>query len=172
MLTAVVVILALVVIFQANRASGPLHAAHLITERLELRDDHRVPRLLIEQDPPGTGRQSRTTGITLYDRHGHERGGLVTYDDDRVGLALDAGVGAGYDDSLRDRLGLSVSADGAASVVLTDNLTRGVVRLHSDGDGGGGVQTMKWDLEARRIHLRTCTYGGEVLSEQAFGEPE
>lgn len=172
MLTAVVVTLALILIFQANRASDPLHAAHLITERLELRDDDDVPRLPIEQDPPGTGRQSRVTGIILYDRHGHERGGLVTYDDDRVGLALDAGVGAGYDDSLCDRLGLSVSADGAASVLLTDNLTRGVVRLHSDGNGGGGVQTMKWDMEARRIHLRTSTYDGDVLSEQAFGEPE
>ncbi|MGN0859271.1 MAG: hypothetical protein ACI4NW_08885 [Stenotrophomonas sp.] len=172
MLTAVVVMLALILIFQANRASGPLHAAHLITERLELRDDDAVTRLPIEQDPPGTGRQSRVTGIILYDRHGHERGGLVTYDDDREALALDAGVGAGYDDSLRDRLGLSVSADGAASVLLTDNLTRGVVRLHSDGDGGGGVQTMKWDMEARRIHLRTSTYDGDVLSEQAFGEPE
>lgn len=169
-LTAVVIALGSMVALQAYRATGPLQAAHIITERLEVRDEAGTTRMMIHQDPVDTFRISRLAGLTIYDRHGHERGGFSTFDDDRVVLAMDAGVGAGDDDGIRDRLGLSVTADGAANVLLTDNLTRGVVRLHSDGSGGGGVQTMKWDMEQKRIHLRTSSYDGDTRSEQPFGE--
>ena len=169
-LTAMVIALGSLVALQAYRASGPLLAPHIITQRLEVRDEAGTTRVMIDQDPADTSRISRSAGLTVYDRYGHERGGFSTFDDDRVVLAMDAGTGAGDDEGLRDRLGLSVTADGAANVLLTDNLTRGVVRLHSDGSGGGGVQTMKWDMEHKRIHLRTSSYDGDTLSEQPFGE--
>lgn len=139
-LAAVVIAPGSMVALQACRASGPLQATHIITQRLEVHDDAGTTGVMIHQVPVDTSRISRLAGLTAYDRHGHERGGFSTFDDDRVVLAMDAGVGTGDDDNVRDRLGLSVSADGAANVLPTDKLTRGMQRLHSDG--GGGAQTM------------------------------
>ena len=78
---------------------------------------------------------------------GRERGGMGTSDD----------VGA----KPRDRIGMSVDADGSATLLLTGNDTGGVVRLVSDGRGGGGVQLIQGDAKNRQIHLRTLDFDGE-----------
>ena len=85
-----------------------------------------------------------------------ERGGMSTMDDGSVVLALDAPRGVGS--PMRDRIGMMVQPDGASSLLLIDNQTRGVVKLQSDGKGGGGPQVFKWDVPAKKVHIKTLTF--------------
>ncbi len=92
----------------------------------------------------------------------------------RTGVAASttsAPVGKG-EDHLRDRLSLRVDADGAAQVLLTDNLTRGIVGLLSDGAGNGGVETYRWDMGAKLIHRRYITFDLDERQERPLGEPQ
>ena len=92
----------------------------------------------------------------------------------RTGVAASttsAPVGKG-EDHLRDRLSLRVDADGAAQVLLTDNLTRGIVGLLSDGAGNGGVETYRWDMGAKLIHRRYITFDQDERQERPLGEPQ
>lgn len=122
---------------------------------------------VIGQDPADTHRRSRAAGILINDRHGHERGGFCTMDDGSAVLAMDAPRGVGA--SMPDRLGLVVNPDGSSYIMLIDNRTRGVARLHSDGQGGGGFQVFKWDDEARTIHTKTVTFDGEQVATSPIG---
>lgn len=70
---------------------------------------------------------------------------------------------------MRDRLGLGVDPDGASHVMLLDNQTRAVAKLHSDGAGGGGVQVFRWDMDKQEIGIKTVTYGGDVLETVPLG---
>lgn len=54
--------------------------------------------------------------------------------------------------------------------MLIDNETRAVTKLQSDGDGGGGVPMSKWDLEERKLHIRTITYDGDIRESKPFGQ--
>ena len=116
------------------------------THRLVMLDEHGVKRVEIGQDTT-PWRRSRSAGVWIIDDSGHERGGMSTFDD----------VGA----KPRDRIGMSVDADGSATLLLTGNDTGGVVRLVSDGRGGGGVQLIQGDAKNRQIHLRTLDFDGE-----------
>ncbi len=58
-------------------------------------------------------------------------------------------------------LALGVDPDGSADVVLLDNQTRPVARLHSDGKGEGGVQVFKVDMEGKKVYVRTVVYDGD-----------
>jgi hypothetical protein len=86
--------------------------------------------------------------------------------DGSVVLGLDAPVGVGA--PMRDRIGLNVEPNGAAYVMLIDNQTRAVAKLHSDG-GGGGVQVFKWDIPAKLVHIRTLKFDGDVRDSVPFG---
>lgn len=140
---------------------------HLRVRRLELVDDAGVVRLALDQDPKDTQRRSRSAGLTVFDNTGAERGGFSTMDDGSVVFAMDAPVGVGS--PMRDRLGLVVWPDGSAYVMLIDNQTRAVAKLHSDGKGGGGVQVFEWDMEAKKIHIKTDTYAGDVRETVEMG---
>ena len=136
--------------------------------RLVVVDDEGRPRVEIAQDPEDTDRRARSAGLRVFDNTGHERGGFATFDDGSVVLAMDAPHGVG--DPMPDRLGLMVYPDGSAHVLLMDNQTRAVARLQSDGDGGGGVQVFKWDMDAGQIHIRTLIYDGDQRETKPMGE--
>lgn len=128
------------------------------THRLVMLDEHGVKRVEIGQDTT-PWRRSRSAGVWIFDDSGHERGGMSTFDDGSVGLGMDAPDDVGA--KPRDRIGMSVDADGSATLLLTGNDTGGVVRLVSDGRGGGGVQLIQGDAKNRQIHLRTLDFDGE-----------
>jgi hypothetical protein len=160
-------LLALVVV-QYSRP-GPAVLDVVQARRIVLVDDEGRTRLELAQDPKNTDRRSRSAGLRVFDNTGHERGGFSTFDDGSVVLAMDAPHGVG--DAMPDRLGLSVSPDGSADIMLIDNQTRAVVKLGSDGNGRGGVQTFKWDMEAKQIHVRTSTYDGDDRETKPMGPP-
>jgi hypothetical protein len=82
-------------------------------------------------------------------------------------MALDAPMGVGS--PMRDRIGLVVNPDGSSHVMLIDNETRAVAKLHSDGKGGGGVQVFKWEESPSVVRIRTLTYDGERRDSVARG---
>ena len=167
-LAVLVAALAAATIWLALQRHAPLHVDALTTHRLQVLDDRGVVRVEITQDGPADGRRSRAAGLTVFDRTGAERGGFVTYDDGGVGIALDAPEGTG--DPMRDRVGMMVDADGSSAVLLRDNLTRGVVRLRAQADGGGGVDLFKWDMDRHILHTRTLGHDGEERSQAPFGQ--
>lgn len=136
------------------------------TRRLVIVDDNGQERIVLAQDPSNTERLSRATGLTLFDHKGSERGGFSTMEDGSVVLGMDAPAGVGA--PMRDRIGLKVSPDGSAYVMLIDNQTRAVAKLESDGSGGG-VQVFEWDMDAKQIHIRTLTFDGDVRDSVPFG---
>jgi hypothetical protein len=139
--------------------------------RLVIVDDAGIKRIEIGQDAQDAGRRDRSAGMWIFDNTGNERGGMSTFDDGSVVIALDAPVGVGAQ-GVRDRAGLRVNADGSAQMLLTDNQTRGIVRLLSDGNGGGGVQTLRWDMPGKQINIRTTTFDGDERTQLPLGEPE
>ena len=139
------------------------------TRRLVVVDDEARVRVEIAEDPKNTDRRARSAGLRVLDNTGHERGGFGTFDDGSVVFSMDAPHGVGA--PMRDRLGLTVSPDGSADVMLIDNQTRAVAKLASDGKGGGGVQTFKWDMDAKQIHVRTLTYDADQRETIPMGPP-
>lgn len=129
------------------------------TRRLVVVDDEGVQRIMIGQDAPDTQRRSRSAAIWVYDKHGNERGGWGTFEDDSVVLALDAPAGVGS--PMRDRLGLAVFPNGAAAVSLINNTTGVPVRLISEADGTGGVDFYTYDLENRKGFRKRLSFDGE-----------
>ena len=131
----------------------------VITRRLMVVDGAGRVRVLIAQDPEDSQRRSRSAGLVVFDSTGAERGGFTTFDDGSVGLGMDAPQNVGA--PMRDRLGLSVGPDGSAEVMLLDNQTRAVAKMLSEGNGDGGLQVFKWDMEGKKIHVRTVIYDGD-----------
>lgn len=146
--------------------SGTQASDELRTRRLVIVDDGGRERIVLAQDPPTAQRMSRAAGLTLLDEDGNERGGFSTMADGSVVLGMDAPVGVGA--PMRDRIGLKVHPDGSAYVMLIDNQTRAVAKLESDG-ADGGVQVFRWDMDAKRIHIRTLKYDGDVRDSVPFG---
>ena len=131
----------------------------VITRRLIVVDQAGRARVLIAQDPEGSQRRSRAVGLWVFDSTGAERGGFSTLEDGSVGLGMDAPQGVGA--PMGERLSLSVAADGSADVMLLDNLTRAVTKLRSEGNGDGGLQVFKWDMEGKKIQVRTVICDGD-----------
>ena len=138
------------------------------TRRLVVVDDMGRARVMLGQDPRDAQRRSRSAGLWIYDSTGSERGGFSTMDDGSVVFGMDAPTGVGA--PMGERIGLVVSPDGSAQVLLLDNQTRAVANLQSDGDGSGGVQVFKWDMAARRIHVKTVTYDGDQRKTIPIGQ--
>ena len=138
------------------------------THKLVVVDDQGVPRLLLGQDSVDTQRRTRSAGITLLDNKGQERGGMATFDDGSVVLALDAPRGVGS--AMPDRIGLRVYPDGSSHIMLIDNETRAVVKLYSDGNGGGGPQVFKWNMDEKKVLVKTIKFDGEDIETIIFGE--
>lgn len=126
---------------EAARPAGQPQPVEMTLRKLTIVDDQGRPRIVLAQDPADTQRRSRAAGMTIYDEKGSER----------------------------DRAGLVVGPQGQASFMLIDNQTRGVVRLQSDGDGKGGLQLFKWDMKAKRVHVKTLTFDGEEIATEELG---
>jgi hypothetical protein len=137
------------------------------TRRLVVVDEAGTRRVVIEEEPADADRRARAAGIVLFDRHGNERGGIVTFDDDTAVIALDAPAGVGA--PMRDRLALRVNTDGTASLMLLDNRTAVPVRLVTDADGGGGLEFLRYDLEKRTATVRRLDGAGETSREISLG---
>lgn len=168
-LLTVALTLGLVATLGTRFAARPDQAApELRARRLVIVDDAGQMRLSLGQDPATTQRVSRAASLILYDAKGNERGGFGTMADGTVVLGMDAPVGVGA--PMRDRIGLKVMPDGSAYVILLDNQTRAVAKLHSDGVGSGGVQVFKWDTRAKRVHIRTLVFDGDVRDSVALGQ--
>jgi hypothetical protein len=135
----------------------------LTTRRLVIVDQAGTPRVVIQEEPADTDRRAQAAGIVLFDQHGQERGGMVTFSDDSAVIALDAPAGVGA--PMRDRLGLSVYPDGSASVALIDNQTGVPVRLVTDAEGGGGLEMLTYDLENRKATVTRLTPDGQTSRE-------
>lgn len=138
------------------------------THRLVLVDDKGVTRLELGQDPVDAQRRSRSAGLTIYDDLGNERGGFGTFDDGSVVFAMDAPVGVGA--PMRDRIGLVVWPDGSSHVMLLDNATKAVAKLHSDGAGNGGLQVFDWNDATKKIQVKTIGFKGEEITTRNYGE--
>ena len=134
--------------------------------RIVLVDSRGVERVVLGED---TGRQQgRSAGIILFDDTGAERGGIATFDNGQVSMALDAPVGVGS--SMRDRLGLVVDKNGGAAILLNNNDTGVPVRLVTDPEGGGGLELIEFDHDAKMARIRRLTYGDDVRRELPFGD--
>ncbi len=138
----------------------------LTTRRLVVVDQTDTPRVVIQEESANEDRRARAAGIILFDQHGHERGGMVTFSDDSAIIALDAPAGVGA--PMRDRLGLSVHPDGSASVALIDNGTGVPVRLVTDAEGGGGLEMLTYDLGNRKATVTRLTPDGQTSRELNF----
>ena len=154
--------LAVLVVIGSLAAAPPGIQDQVRTRQLAVVDDAGRVRVLLAQDPRDTQRRSRGAGLTLFDSTGTERGGFTTLDDGTVLIGMDAPRGVGS--PMGDRLALAVGPDGAADVMLLDNETKAVAKLHSAGDGSGGVQVFRWDLKAKKVQVRTVVYGGDQLT--------
>ena len=64
-----------------------------------------------------------------------------------------------------DRLGLTVSRDGTASIMLLNNQTMIPVRLVTDREGKGGVEFLEYDLEARTATIHRINGEGQTSRE-------
>lgn len=136
------------------------------TRHLVVVDEQNRPRITIGEDPANTQRRSRAATIVLLDTTGVERGGFGTMADGSVGLGLDAPEGVGS--PMRDRIGMTVGPDGAASIMLIDNKTRAVTKLASDSAGVGGVYSFKWDMAERTVHIKRTDFEGEHVTQRKF----
>lgn len=133
--------------------------------RIALVDSRGVERVVMGED---SGRQhGRSAALWIYDETGAERGGFGTFENGQASMALDAPVGVGA--AMRDRLGLIVSRNGAATVQLNNNDTGVPVRLVADADGGGGVELIEFDHVDRKARIRRLTYGEDVRREVPLG---
>lgn len=136
--------------------------------RIEVVDDQGVMRISIGQDAADTHRRSRACGIALHDAKGDERGGLGTMDDLSAVIALDAPVGVGG--PMRDRVGMMVSPDGSAQIVVIDNQMQAAARLASGPKGGGWLEVYGYDAESKQGTLRRVTHAGDEASQLPLEE--
>jgi len=152
----------------ANRAGAEKELpAEIRTTRLVVVDDQGKPRIIIGQDPKGTDRISRAAGIVLLDDKGDERGGFSTLDDGSVVLGMDSPAGVGS--AMRDRIGLKVYSNGAASISLLNNQAGIPVRMISEASGDGGLEFLDYDLKARKAFIKRMSFAGETKTEQSLG---
>jgi hypothetical protein len=139
--------------------------AEIVASKITIVDEQGRRRLLLGGEYE-KGRVSKAAGIFLFDDTGAERGGMITMEDGSAVIALDAPAGVGS--PMRDRLGLKVYKNGAASISLINNQTGIPVRLISDANGTGGVEFLDYDLTARKAFLKRIDYNGETKSEQSL----
>jgi hypothetical protein len=148
---------------QGDNATEEPWLEELRTRRLVVVDAAGTARVVIQEEPADTERRAQAAGIVIFDQHGEERGGMVTFADDSAVIALDAPAGVGA--PMRDRIGLSVYPDGSANVALIDNGTGVPVRLVTDAEGGGGLETLTYDLENRKATITRLTSDGQSSRE-------
>ncbi|MGB0716275.1 MAG: hypothetical protein ACPGXK_10375 [Phycisphaerae bacterium] len=137
----------------------------IVASRIVIVDEAGRRRMIMGSDYM-KGRVSHATGLFVFDKEGTERGGFSTMDDGSVVFALDAPNGVGS--PMRDRLGMKVHANGAATLSMIDNKTMIPVRLVSDADGGGGLEFYDYDLDARKVAIKRVGFDGTHSRTQSL----
>lgn len=154
----------LAVVLLSGAARDPVQD-EIKARRIALVDSRGVERVVLGED---TGRQhGRSAAIWIFDETGAERGGMGTFENGQVSMALDAPVGVGA--PMRDRLGLVVSSTGAASIQLNNNDSGVPVRLVTDPAGGGGLELIEFDQAEKKARIRRLTYGEDTRREVSLG---
>jgi hypothetical protein len=135
------------------------------TRKLVVVDEADTPRVVIAEDPKDAQRRSRACGIVINDKTGAERFGVGVTDDDTVNMGFDAAVGVGH--AMRDRVGIGVSPDGSAYVMVINNDTKVPVRLVAEGDTakGGGVEFIDYDRPNSKVVIRRISFAGDEKKE-------
>lgn len=148
-----------------NANAGSDEPVEITASKITIVDQEGNRRILLGSDYE-KGRISEAAGIFIFDDTGTERGGFITMKDGSAVIALDAPAGVG--NPMRDRLGLKVYKNGAAMISILNNKTLMPVRLISDEDGGGGVEFLDYDLEARKVSIKRLDFKGETTTEQSL----
>jgi hypothetical protein len=164
-------LVALVVTAAAGGRSEPTQkdvVESIRARSIQIVDDEGHVRIALGQDPKDTQRRSRACGLTIRDKTGAERGGMSTFDDMSVVLALDAPHGVG--NSMPDRVAMGVDPDGSSHVMIIDNQTLVPVRLASDAAGGGGLEFIGYDFEKKIATVKRTSFGGESQREVPLGD--
>ncbi|WP_343651774.1 hypothetical protein [Stenotrophomonas sp.] len=127
----------------------------LRTYKLTVLDSEGRTRVQIAEDASDIGRNSRATGMTIYDAKGDERGGIGTMADGSAVMALDAPVGVGY--KVRDRAGMRVAADGTALITALSNEGSFAASLIAQGNQGR-LELSRKEATKGEISTRVLTF--------------
>lgn len=165
MLVAVAAIgAAATVIFEAR--SDASAADEIRTRRLVVVDAQGQMRVRIGSDDASDPvRNSQVVGLTIYDQHGDERGGIATAEDDSAAIALDAPAGVGA--SMRDRIGMKVEPSGESWLALISNRPGFAAALRSK-DEIGTLELTRPDLENGRFDVRIIGHGEDAWRQDAM----
>lgn len=126
-------------------------------------DDAGATRVRIGQDQKNTGRQSRASGVILYDSTGHERGGMGTMANGRVAFGLDApNVPAGQ---VSDRVGMMVDGKGHVMFMAADGKGAPFMLMRAS-DHGGLVQVTGMSPDGKQLQVRTLGVDGDTHSTE------
>ncbi|RDI97309.1 hypothetical protein DVT68_16210 [Dyella solisilvae] len=145
---------------------GGITQRRVTANRVVVVDDSGAVRIRLGQDKQDTKRVSRAAGVVLYDKTGHERGGMATMDNGRVALGLDAPNVADGKES--DRVGMMVDAKGHVMFAVADNQGIPVVMMKS-ADAGGTLQVMAATPDQKQVDVRTIGVKGDTQSTMGGG---
>lgn len=126
-------------------------------------DDAGATRVRIGQDHKNTHRQSRASGVILYDSAGHERGGMGTMANGRVVFGLDAPSSPAG--KAVDRVGMMVDGKGHVMFMALDALGAPFV-LMKGGDNGGALQVTGMSPDGKKLQVRTLGVNGDKQSTE------
>lgn len=131
---------------------GGIARQQIVAHRITLVDASGHPRVVLKQDAGDTHRKSRAAGLFVFDRTGHERGGMGTTVSGNVILGLDAPYG--LVPGPRDRVGMMVDSKGHSLFFTGDNHGQPVVVVRAR-DAGGSVEVMEPSADGKGTHLQT-----------------
>lgn len=132
--------------------------------RVVVVDDVGATRVRIGQDHQDTHRQSRASGVILYDSAGHERGGMSTMANGRVAFGLDAPSSPAG--KAVDRVGMMVDGKGHVMFMALDAQGTPFL-LMKGGDNGGAVQVTGMSADGKQLQVRTLGVNGDTQSTEA-----
>lgn len=145
---------------------GGITQRQVTANRVVVVDDTGAVRVRLGQDKQDTKRASRAAGVVLYDKTGHERGGMATMDNGRVAFGLDAPDVPDGKES--DRVGMMVDAKGHVMFAVADNQGTPVVLMKS-ADAGGTLQVMAATPDQKKVDVRTLGVKGDTQSTMGGG---
>jgi hypothetical protein len=144
---------------------GGITQRHITANRMVIVDDSSAVRVRLGEDKQDTKRVSRATGVVLYDKTGHERGGMATMDNGRVAFGLDA---PNVPDGASDLVGMMVDAKGHVMFAVAGNQGNPVVMMKS-ADAGGALQIMAATPDRKQIEVRMLGVNGDTHSTMGGG---
>jgi hypothetical protein len=164
--TVLGLLIAVVALGLAWYGVGGITQRQVTAKRVVVVDDSGAVRVRLGQDKQDTKRVSRAAGVVLYDKAGHERGGMATMDNGRVAFGLDAPNVP--DGKVSDRVGMMVDANGHVLFAVADNQGIPVVLMKS-ADAGGTLQVVAATPDQKQVDVRTLGVKGDTQSTMGGG---